>query len=770
VSLTAKVYIGLVLVLGATVLGFGLSSWHPHDLRPFLCCLVLAIPASSLKVRLPGITGTMSVLFVFLLAGIAELGLAETLIVGAICAVIQSYWHARVRPRLVQLLFSVANLSFAIWCAHLVYESSARLLFLQAPFRLLIAAAVFFLANTFPVAVVIALTERKSLNQVWSRCYIWSFAYYLIGAAIVGAFSMSNRLFDWQVGLMVLPIVYLIYRSYHLYLDQLEAGQKHAEEEHKHAVEVAELHVRTTEALASAITANAKLDAVIQASPLAILALDRDGKVTTWNAMAENILGWSPEESIGSPLPIAEGRSAELVHNIISRAFLGDTVSGQEMTQWRKDGSPVQAGVWTAPLRDVGGSISGVLIIIADMTEQKRLEEQLRVSQKMEAVGRLAGGIAHDFNNLLTVINGYGAMLAASLKADRYAASQAAEILGAGTRAAELVSQLLAFSRRQIIKPKAFEVNQLVQNIQRMLERVIGEHITLRADLQPNAGWIRADPNQMEAILLNLSTNAQDAMPQGGILSIETASIDISETRLPGDPDLPAGSYVRLIVRDTGQGMDAETQQRLFEPFFTTKQKGKGTGLGLSSVYGSVQQNNGRILVSSELGRGTVFSIFLPRVEAPGLLEPEPAVPRVAYPGTETILLVEDQTAVRRMLREALSGAGYRVWEAGNGAEALEQCAASLSRIDLVVSDIVMPVMNGLRMVEELQRRRPDLKVIFMSGHAEEMISRQSGPDPVADVMQKPFTPDVLVRRVREVLDQASANGFRRAARARNGQ
>jgi CheY-like chemotaxis protein len=216
--------------------------------------------------------------------------------------------------------------------------------------------------------------------------------------------------------------------------------------------------------------------------------------------------------------------------------------------------------------------------------------------------------------------------------------------------------------------------------------------------------------------------------------------------------------------------MDAETQQRLFEPFFTTKEKGKGTGLGLSSVYGSVQQNNGRIMVRSELGRGTVFSIFLPRVEAPALLEPEPGRQKDALPGTETILLVEDQNGVRRMLREALCRAGYRVCEAGNGAEALEQWAGSLDCIDLVVSDIVMPAMNGLRMVEEMHKRRPDLNVIFISGHAEEMISGQGGPDPVPDVLQKPFTPDVLVRRVREILDRGAGNDVRRAVRIRNAQ
>ena len=284
-SREAKIYIACVIAIGATALGNGLFHWQPHNLVRFFCYLLLAVPASCLKVSLPGITGTMSVLFVFLLAGIVDLGLPETLLMAVGCVVVQSFWHAKVRPRPIQLWFSAANISSAVWIAHFVYHSLARVApFLEAPFRLSVAAAIFFVANTFPVAVVVALTERKSLRQVWSHCYFWSFAYYLVGAAIVGVFSFAHRMFDWQVSLLILPVVYVIYRSYGIYLGQLQAERKQTEAEHQHAQEVALLHTRAMDALASAMAANAKLDAAIQASPLAILTLNRHGIVTSWNS------------------------------------------------------------------------------------------------------------------------------------------------------------------------------------------------------------------------------------------------------------------------------------------------------------------------------------------------------------------------------------------------------------------------------------------------------------------------------------------------------
>jgi PAS domain S-box-containing protein len=743
------------MAIGGAALGNGLFHWQPAGMVRFICYLSLAVPASCLKVRLPGITGTMSVLFVFLLAGIVDLGLPETLLIGVICVVVQSFWHARLRPRPVQLVFSVANISSAIWISHFVFRWLAGTApFLEPPFRLSIAAAAFFVANTFPVAAVVALTERKSLREVWSNCYFWTFAYYLVGAAIVGVFGFANRMFDWQVSLLILPVVYVIYRSYGIYLDQLQTERRQAQEEHKHAEEVAVLHNRAVEALASAMAANAKLDAAIQASPLAVLTLDRHGVVTSWNAMAEHILGWSAEEAIGRPLPLAQGMAEETIQNIIGKTLRGAMVAGTEMRQWRRDGSPFEAAIWTAPLRETENEVVGILITVADVSDRTRLEEQLRLSQKMEAVGRLAGGIAHDFNNLLTVINGYSSMLLDTFKGNPYAVSQAGEILNAGTRAGELVAQLLAFSRRQMIKSKPIEVNQLIHTVERMLRRIIGEHIEFRTDLQADAGWILADPNQMEAVLLNLVTNAQDAMPQGGMLSIETAAIRVAEWQ-EQQLKLPAGSYVRLSVGDTGEGMDAETQQHIFEPFFTTKQTGKGTGLGLSSVYGTVEQSGGHISVASRVGQGTVFTIYLPRLDSVPSYEAPRTVAENSHPGSETVLLVEDENSVRQMLREVLGRAGYKVWEASNGAEAMGRWGARIGEIDLVVSDIVMPVMNGLRLAEELRSRRPEIKVVFMSGHSQDLINNQGAPHPAPDLLQKPFVPEELVRKVREILDKA---------------
>jgi PAS domain S-box-containing protein len=749
VSFKARAYITSILALGGLALGRGVLLWDPDDLFRFFTYLALAVPASCLKVVLPGVPGTLSVLFVFLLAGVAELGLSETMLIGVVCVLVQSFWHARVRPRSIQMLFSVANIALAITAAEFVFNAPV-LLALQAPFRLALVASVFFLTNTFPIAAVIALTEGKSIRQVWGHFYCWSFPYYLIGAAIVGVFSFADRMLDWQAWLLILPVVYVIYRSYHLYLDQLEGQKRQADEQRQHAAEVASL-------LAIAVDANAKLDAVIQASPLAIVGLDREGNVTNWNRMAESMFGWRTGEVLGRALPFSGERWEEIAETVVDGGLCGVSLSGVEMTQRRKDGTSFEAAVWTAPLRDSGADVSGILLTVADVSDRQRLEEQLRLSQKMEALGRLAGGIAHDFNNLLTVIKGYSSMLADELKADAYAADQAEEILNAGNRAGDLVAQLLTFSRRQVIQPEPLAINKLVNDVEKMLRRLIGEHIELRTSLDPEAGFILADQNQMAAVLMNLATNARDAMPHGGALSIETRLVQVMAGSKLAQAELPPGKYLCLAVRDTGCGMDAEMQQHVFEPFFTTKERGRGTGLGLPSVYGGVQQNRGRIFFNSEVGKGTDFSIYIPSLERAGWHEPQADPPKAVRGGSETILLVEDETALRRMLREALSKAGYRVLEASNGAEALEQWDSRTKEIHLLVTDVIMPVMNGLKLAKELRARSKNLRIMFMSGHAEDVITNQGVLDPNLELLPKPFLPDALVRKVREVLDREGA-------------
>jgi PAS domain S-box-containing protein len=750
--LMARVFIAVILSLGTLAIARGIEAWSLDDPVRFLCYLLLAIPASCLKVRLPGITGTMSVFFLFLLAGIVELGISETLIIGTTCALVQCFWRTSVRPRPIQVLFSVANIAVAVTAADAVYHwpllVSADM---QSPFRLALAASVFFLANTFPVATVIALTEGKSISYVWPQCYCWSFPYYLIGAAIVGVFSFTNRTLDWQAWLLILPVVYVIYRSYYLYLDQLQAERRYAEEQRRHAEEVASLHEQTSRALIAAESARARLEAVFQASPIAVFALNGDGVLLSWNARAERMFGWTAEEVLGKPFPAGDDSFGVTGTSLVERTLSGDALAGCEATQFRKNGTSFEAAVWTAALRDPAEPKPGVLVTVADVSDRKRLEERLHLSQKMEAIGRLAGGIAHDFNNLLTVINGYSSLLVDALSEDAYACSQAEEILNSGTRAAELVSQLLTFSRRQLIKPTPIEINGLVHDVERMLRRLIGEHIEFRTRLASDAGWIRADRNQMEAALMNLATNARDAMPRGGVLTIETARVEVP---MGSELDLPAGWYVQLIVRDTGHGIDAQTRQHLFEPFFTTKATGKGTGLGLSTVYGGVEQNRGRIFVQTEMGKGSAFSIYLPSFDESSMGTVPAVKSEEIRTGTETILLVEDESAVRRMLREALSHAGYRVWEASTGIEAIEQWEARIEEVDLLVSDIVMPGMNGLMLADELTKRSQRLRVVFMSGHADDVINQQGMSGALPDFLSKPFAPRALVTKVREVLDR----------------
>jgi len=408
------------------------------------------------------------------------------------------------------------------------------------------------------------------------------------------------------------------------------------------------------------------------------------------------------------------------------------------------------------PIAKLDGTFAGYLGCCYDISDRKRLEEQLRQAQKMEAIGRLAGGIAHDFNNLLTVITGYGQILFGELRSNDPLRSNVEEINKAGERAVALTRQLLAFSRKQVLAPKVLDLNAVVTNMESLLRRLIGEDISLRAALAPSLSCVKADPGQIEQVIMNLAVNARDAMPQGGRLTIETANADLDESYAEERFSVRPGPYVMLAVSDTGSGMDAETQAHIFEPFFTTKGQGKGTGLGLSTVYGIVKQSGGYIWVYSEPGRGTTFKIYLPRVDAQAEAL-EPHSPRQeSLQGTETILLVEDEERVRRLARTILAGHGYSVLEASNGVEALRIGERHGSAIHLLVTDVVMPEMSGRELAGRLIARHPDMKVLFMSGYTDDTILRHGVLEAGIPFLQKPFTPSTLARKVREMLDANS--------------
>jgi len=416
-----------------------------------------------------------------------------------------------------------------------------------------------------------------------------------------------------------------------------------------------------------------------------------------------------------------------------------------------KDGKVFEVDLVARPLDFAGRRAR--LVLAHDVTAQRHLEEQLRQSQKMEAVGQLAGGIAHDFNNLLTAILGSTQLLLQNMPSGDPRREDAEEVRHAGLRAAELTRQLLAFSRRQVLAPKVLELNAVVGNMDRMLRRLLGEDIELVTSLDPGAGAVNADPGQLEQVLLNLAVNARDAMPGGGRLSIETARLHLHEEHVERRHRLPPGDYACLVVTDTGVGMDDATQAHLFEPFFTTKEVGKGTGLGLATVYGIVKQSGGYIWVYSEPGRGTTVKVYLPRVPAATEAPVAPPPPKAVRGGHETVLLVEDAAPVRTLARRSLEACGYRVLDAADGPSALELSARHPSGIDLLVTDVVMPGMSGRELAERLAPERPEMKVLYTSGYTDDAMVRQGVLNAGVAFLQKPFVPDMLARKVREVLD-----------------
>ncbi|GIW50783.1 MAG: hypothetical protein KatS3mg081_0138 [Gemmatimonadales bacterium] len=503
------------------------------------------------------------------------------------------------------------------------------------------------------------------------------------------------------------------------------------------------------------LAATEMVRAVVNASPLPIIGLDPEGRVTLWNGAAERLFGWTEAEVLGRPIPIVPEEVRDAVERARWRILRGEAVSGIEVVRRRKDGALLDLKVFAAATYDARGRANGLVVMFEDVTTSKRLEEQLRRSQKMEAVGRLAGGIAHDFNNLLTVILGDADLLLSDIASDDPVREAVEEIRHAAERGAALTRQLLTFSRRQIVQPQVVSINDIISNMNRMLRRVIGEDIEIRLRLATDLWNVNIDPGQLEQVILNLSVNARDAMPRGGLLVLETANVQLDPEYAALHPEARPGDYVMLTVSDTGVGMTPEVKQHIFEPFFTTKEQGKGTGLGLATCYGIVRQFGGHISVYSEPGVGTTMKVYLPR--AGGARTEVSSGTSELVRGTETILVVDDDVRVRRVAVRVLQSLGYRVLEAGNGPEVLALLGreGTALRVDLLLTDVVLPGMSGPELAERVRSLRQGLRVLFMSGYTEDLILQRRLLAREAAMVHKPFSPSELARKVRGVLDRA---------------
>jgi PAS domain S-box-containing protein len=438
---------------------------------------------------------------------------------------------------------------------------------------------------------------------------------------------------------------------------------------------------------------------------------------------------------------------------LMRKEHIGSSNFG-DMRHVLKNGQSVEIDMMVHRVRYAGKN--AVLLVPQESTLRKQLEEQLRQARKMESVGMLAGGIAHDFNNLLTIINGYSQMLLGNLPESDENRSSVEQIMKAGERAAELTRQLLTFSRRQVVRPKALDLNSVVAATAVMLRRLIGEHIELHIVAAPNLAKVHTDLGQLEQVILNLAVNSRDAMSGGGTLIIETQNVDLNEPYVGPHTTLQPGRYVMLAVTDSGTGMDVQTLSHLFEPFFTTKVQGEGTGLGLSTVYGIVKQSGGEIVVYSEPGQGTCVKIYFPAVNGAAVDDVAESLPEETSSGSETILLVEDEEAVRKLVRRTLEKHGYQLLVASSGAEALELAKNYTGPIQLMISDVVMPHMGGREVASHLRAVRPAIQVLLISGYTESTMLRGGNLGGGEIFLQKPFTPLALARRVREMLDKAA--------------
>jgi two-component system, cell cycle sensor histidine kinase and response regulator CckA len=527
--------------------------------------------------------------------------------------------------------------------------------------------------------------------------------------------------------------------------------------------------------------AEARFRGLLEAAPDAIVGVSADGRIALVNAQAERLFGYGREELIGQPVEILVPEHARDVHpGHRARYFVNPRSrpmgAGMQLAARRKDGTEFPAEISLSALETQEGVV--VSAAIRDVTdrlemqaererlqaraERERLEAQLNQAQRMESLGQLAGGVAHDFNNLLAVMLNYTTFVGEQINS--VAASSGdprwqevrrdlAQVLRAGDRATQLTHQLLAFGRREVLRPQVLNVNTVVGEIQQMLRRTLGEHVQMHPSLAQDLWPVLADPGQLEQVLVNLAVNARDAMPDGGTLSVTTANVVVDPGAVPARPEIEPGRYVRIRVSDTGTGIPPEIVERVFEPFFTTKPKGHGSGLGLATVYGIVTQVDGHVWVESVPGAGTTFTVLLPATDQIMTGPEEEAVPRERTRGGETVLVVEDEDALREVTRRILARNGYEVLTAANGPEAIKVVEHTDRHIDLLLTDVIMPHMLGKELAGRMRELRPGLRVLYMSGYAQPVLASQGTLDPGVTLVEKPFSETTLLEHVREVLD-----------------
>lgn len=483
--------------------------------------------------------------------------------------------------------------------------------------------------------------------------------------------------------------------------------------------------------------------------------IDAQGTVHGFNPAAARMFGYAQEEVLGRNISMLMPEPDRSRHDSYIQRYLQTRMPkiigiGREAEGERKDGTRFPLRLSVSEFR-----LEGKIMFIgsmSDLTETKRLEDQLRQAQKLEAFGQLAGGVAHDFNNLMTIVQGYGSMVLSKLNKDDPIHGRVSAMVRAGTRATDLTRQLLAFSRKQTVTPVVLNINKVVEDSTKMLKRIIGEDIDLALHLAPDLQHCRVDPIQIEQILMNLLVNARDAMPGGGKATVETANANLGREYAATHPQVPPGPYVLLVVSDTGHGMDAKTRARIFEPFFTTKEVGKGTGMGLATVYGIVKQCGGFIWVYSEPNMGATFKVYLPSVDEPLTEREAPTFDGKLLSGRETILLVEDDHDIRELARQTLTDLGYRVLVTCNGAEGLALLRSGKEKVHLVATDMVMPVMNGKELIEHMREEFPDVRVLLISGFGVHPLMRSESLPPGVPQLEKPFMPQRFAAKIREVL------------------